>query len=119
MGIPSKQIGWSNESNLLWGIWNDLNKVSKAVNCCTNNNNPSNPTNVVLPSVASDSFGRLRVSEPFTLFDSSHRYADNNLWSTLTNVGGTAVFNQNQGLVDLNVTAALIPNLSNLRFITW
>ena len=107
MGIPSKQIGWSNESNLLWGIWNDLNKVSKAVNCCTNNNSPSNPTNVVLPSVASDSFGRLRVSEPFTLFDSSHRYADNNLWSTLTNVGGTAVFNQNQGLVDLNVTAEL------------
>jgi hypothetical protein len=26
-----------------------------------------------------DAFGRVRVSNPFTLFDSSHRYADNNL----------------------------------------
>ncbi len=106
MAIPSRQIGWSNESNLLWGIWNDLEKVSRAVNCCTNGNSPSNPTNVVLPATSSDSFGRLRVSEPFTLFDSSHRYADNNLWSTETSTGGTAVFNANQGLVDLNVTAA-------------
>lgn len=53
-----------------------------------------------------DAFGRLRVSEPFTLFDSSHRFADNNLWSTATAVSGTAVFNADQGLVDLNVTAA-------------
>jgi hypothetical protein len=28
-----------------------------------------------------DAFGRLRVSNPLTLFDSSHRYADNNLWA--------------------------------------
>jgi hypothetical protein len=53
-----------------------------------------------------DAFGRLRVSEPFTLFDSSHRFADNNLWSTSTATSGTAVFNADQGLVDLNVTAA-------------
>ena len=26
-----------------------------------------------------DAFGRVRVSNPLTLFDSSHRYADNNL----------------------------------------
>jgi hypothetical protein len=53
-----------------------------------------------------DAFGRLRVSEPFTLFDSSHRYADNNLWSTATATGGTTTFNANQGLIDLDVTAA-------------
>jgi hypothetical protein len=53
-----------------------------------------------------DAFGRLRVSEPFTLFDSSHRYADNNLWSTATATGGTTTFNASQGLVDLAVTAA-------------
>lgn len=53
-----------------------------------------------------DSFGRLRISEPFTLFDSSHRYKDNGLWATQTVTGGTAVFNANEGLVDLNVTAA-------------
>ncbi len=104
MGIPNRQIGWSQESNLLWGIWNDLSKVSRAVNCC--NGSASSPTNVVLPGVTYDSFGRQRVSEPLTLFDSSHRYADNNLWATATSTGGAAVFNADQGLVDLNVTAA-------------
>lgn len=52
-----------------------------------------------------DAFGRLRVSTPLTLFDSSHRYRDNNLWSSLTAVGGTYAFNQNQGLIDLTVNA--------------
>lgn len=60
-------------------------------------------------NMASDAFGRMRTASPLTLFDSSHRYADNNLFSTLT--GGTtttsasAVFNQNQGLVELKVDA--------------
>jgi hypothetical protein len=53
-----------------------------------------------------DAFGRLRTSTPFTLFDSSHRFADNGLWSTSTATGGTATFNAAQGLVDLDVTAA-------------
>lgn len=52
---------------------------------------------------ASDAFGRARVSEPLTLFDSSHRYQDNGLWSTATGVGSNATFNANQGLVELNV----------------
>jgi hypothetical protein len=58
-----------------------------------------------LPMLA-DAFGRLRVSEPFTLFDSSHRFDDNELWSTATATSGTATFNSAQGLVDLAVTAA-------------
>jgi hypothetical protein len=53
-----------------------------------------------------DAFGRLRTSTPFTLFDSSHRFDDNGLWSTATATGGTATFNAAQGLVDLAVTAA-------------
>ena len=53
-----------------------------------------------------DAFGRLRVSNPFTLFDSSHRFADNGLWSTSTATGGTATFNSAQGLIDLAVTTA-------------
>lgn len=52
-----------------------------------------------------DAFGRLRVSNPFTLFDSSHRYADNGLWSTATGSNGTVTFNSDQGLMDLNVTS--------------
>jgi len=52
-----------------------------------------------------DAFGRLRISTPMTLFDSSHRYRDNNLWSSLTAVGGTYSFNQNQGLIEMTVGA--------------
>jgi hypothetical protein len=53
-----------------------------------------------------DAFGRLRVSQPLTIFDSSHRYKDNGLWNTSTASGGAAVFSPNEGLVNLNVTAA-------------
>jgi hypothetical protein len=58
-----------------------------------------NPTQV-------DAFNRLRTSNPLTLFDSSHRYRDNNLWSTLSANGGSVAFNLTQGLMDLNVTNA-------------
>jgi hypothetical protein len=53
-----------------------------------------------------DAFGRLRVSTPFTLFDSSHRFTDNGLWATSTATSGTATFNSAQGLIDLAVTSA-------------
>ena len=52
-----------------------------------------------------DAFGRLRISSPMTLFDSSHRYRDNNLWNSLTAVGGTFSFNQNQGLIQMTVNS--------------
>jgi hypothetical protein len=51
-----------------------------------------------------DAFGRLKVSNPLTLFDSSHRYRDNDLWSTIVvGAGSTFSFNHYQGLVDLTV----------------
>jgi hypothetical protein len=53
--------------------------------------------------VAGDAFGRFRVSNPLTLFDSSHRYADNGKWATATGVDSTAVFSSGQGLMTLNV----------------
>jgi hypothetical protein len=55
-------------------------------------------------SAALDAFGRLRVSNPLTLFDSSHRYKDNGLWNTLTATGGAAAFSADQGLIELSVT---------------
>lgn len=62
------------------------------------------PLEVTTVGVAGDAFGRLRTSDPLTLFDSSHRYQDNNLWSTATGVSSDATFNADAGLVDLNVT---------------
>jgi hypothetical protein len=60
-------------------------------------------SNQVVGPMANDAFGRLRVSSPLTLFDSSHRYKDNGLWNTSTASGGAAVFSVNEGLVNLNV----------------
>jgi hypothetical protein len=113
MPIPSRQIGWSQESNLLWGIWNDLDRFYRFVGSTTGTTTTGTtttgfpvPIEVTLPATSSDAFGRLRVSNPLTLFDSSHRFDDNDLWATATATGGAAVFNSAQGLVDLNVTAA-------------
>jgi hypothetical protein len=53
-----------------------------------------------------DAFGRLRVSSPLTLFDSSHRFSDNNLWVNDTAGTFTVAFNAAQGLVDLTVGTA-------------
>jgi hypothetical protein len=50
-----------------------------------------------------DAFGRLRISHPYTLFDSSHRFSDNGLWSTSNTAGGTYAFVDNQSTVDLVV----------------
>lgn len=61
---------------------------------------------VALGGTNLDAFGRLRVSNPETLFDSSHRYADNNLWATKTTGTAAATFNQDEGLVDLTVGSA-------------
>lgn len=55
---------------------------------------------------ATDAFGRQRMSQPYTMFDSSFRFDDNGLWVTSTANGGTATFNPNQGLMDLSVTTA-------------
>ena len=97
----NRQIGWSQESNLLWELLRKIDRLNGIVAAGSSNNN--NTAITCAPSTAQDAFGRLRVSEPLTLFDSSHRYADNGLWATSIASGGAAVFNQNQGLVNLNV----------------
>ena len=57
----------------------------------------------IIGSFPTDAFGRLKVANPFTLFDSSHRYRDNGLWSTYTSGTASATFNASQGLVDLTI----------------
>ena len=52
---------------------------------------------------SSDSFGRLRVSNPFTLFDSSFRYFNNGSWTTSTATGGSVNLDSTAGNLELNV----------------
>lgn len=53
-----------------------------------------------------DAFGRLRTSVPMTLFDSSHRFTDNNLWVDSITGTASATFNVNEGVVNLAVGSA-------------
>jgi len=55
---------------------------------------------------STDAFGRLRVSEPYTLFDSRARYYDHNDFSSSTSTGATMVYDANGSTYQLNVTAA-------------
>lgn len=53
---------------------------------------------------AFDAFGRLRISEPFTLFDSSFRYNSNGGdWNTNESGSSNVVFNLDQGLCELQI----------------
>jgi hypothetical protein len=72
----------------------------------------NNPLPVSFNPVATDAFGRHRVSLPLTLFDSSHRYRDNGLWSTSNTAGTTYTFSPNEGLVTLN-----LPTTANTEII--
>jgi hypothetical protein len=68
---------------------------------------PANPS-----GVAVDAFGRARMSIPMTLFDSSHRYRDNGLWTTSNTAGTTYAHSANAGLVSLN-----LPTTSNAEIV--
>lgn len=56
-----------------------------------------------LSSTVFDAFGRMRVSNPFTMFDSNHRYKDNGLWATSNTSTANASHSSNEGLINLNV----------------
>jgi hypothetical protein len=64
----------------------------------------TNPTVIVPGGTSVDAFGRFRVSEPFTLFDSQNRYAeDDQFSSSTTGAGSTVTFATNESSVNLNV----------------
>ena len=53
-----------------------------------------------------DAFGRLRVSQPYTLFDSQNRYAPDNQFDIATTGTGTTSFLPNEAAVKMEVTGA-------------
>jgi hypothetical protein len=52
-----------------------------------------------------DAFGRIRVSQPYTLFDSQNRYTADTQYDTALTGTGTTTYQVNQSVVDLTVTA--------------
>jgi hypothetical protein len=53
-----------------------------------------------------DAFGRLRVSNPLTIFDSKNIMSQNTLFNSTTANGGTVSYTANKSTVNLNVTEA-------------
>ena len=57
-------------------------------------------------STAYDAFGRLRVSNPLTIFDSTNVLSKNNLFDEDLTGSGTVTYTANKSTVNLNVTTA-------------
>jgi hypothetical protein len=53
-----------------------------------------------------DAFGRLRVSNPLTIFDSKSIMSQNSLFNSTTASGGSVTYTANKSTVNLNVTEA-------------
>jgi hypothetical protein len=62
-------------------------------------------SNVFTSPTAGDAFGRLRVSDAFTLFDSQHRYVENTGWSNALTGTGTTEYKINESAVELKAPA--------------
>jgi hypothetical protein len=61
---------------------------------------------ITFGGATTDAFGRLRVSEPFTFFDSQHRYKDNGYFDTAVVGGGSATHLTNESTVRMDVGTA-------------
>lgn len=93
-------------NNVLRLYFNRINNVLGQLVANETFGTQTDPFYVAINGTNTDAFGRLRVSNPVTLFDSSHRYSDNNLWANSITGTAAATFNANEGLVDLTVGTA-------------
>lgn len=62
--------------------------------------------NVNLYGTALDAFGRIRISQPFTLFDSQNRYEADPQFDTSTTTGGSITHLPNESTVRMDVTTS-------------
>ena len=65
---------------------------------------PKPVTIVQFTETSTDAFGRARFTQPFTLFESQHRYFENSKWNTQTATGGTTTHVPAESVVNLAVT---------------
>jgi len=65
----------------------------------------TSPIPVSIGGTNVDAFGRVRVSQPYTLFDSQQRYAADNQFDTSTANGASTTFLSNESSVQMSVAA--------------
>jgi hypothetical protein len=72
------------------------------------NNVNVEPNNVIITpgGTGTDAFGRQRVSNPLTIFDSANVMSKNNLFDESLTGSGTVTYTANKSTVNLNVTTA-------------
>ena len=63
-------------------------------------------TGIYAAGSAGDAFGRLRASQPFTIFDSQNRYAQSGDFDSSTATGGSVTYLANESSVELAVTTS-------------
>jgi len=63
-----------------------------------------------------DAFGRIRVSQPYTLFDSQNRYAADNQFDVSTTGTGTTSFLSNEAAVKMEVTSGGVGSVTRQSF---
>ncbi len=71
---------------------------------------------ISFPPTALDAFGRQRVSQPYTLFDSQNRYATDNQFDTSTSGTGSLTFNTNQASNSMTVTSGGVGSVVRQTF---
>ena len=73
---------------------------------CNNVNTETQPVIITPGGTGTDAFGRLRVSNPLTIFDSKNVMSKNTLFDEALTGSGTVTYTANKSTVNLNVTTA-------------
>jgi hypothetical protein len=87
-------------NNVLRLYFNRLDAILRRIVATTS------PIPISIGGTNVDAFGRLRVSQPYTLFDSQNRYAADNQFDVSTTGTGTTSFLSNEAAVKMEVTGA-------------
>ena len=85
-------------SSVLRLYFNQLDKLLRSIVSSTED------VGVYPAASAADAFGRMRVSQPYTLFDSQNRYAADNQFSTSTATGGSTTYLPYESSLSMDVT---------------
>lgn len=100
-GTPTVNIGTIPEVEIKNDSGNPI-PISGNVNATLTGNSA-----VTLGATASDAFGRLRISNPYTLFDGGTRYNDNTFkWDQVDTGSATSSFLPNESSILMNATGA-------------
>lgn len=111
--IPKRDYDQTQQTDLIRALRLYFNLLDDYLNRLTNEVNgfmdPFSPTSL-------DAFGRLRVSEPYTLFDSQNRYAADNQFDVATTGTGTTTFLSNEAAIKMEVTGAGVGSVTRQSY---